>query len=1258
MNAIIEGYFTDLSTRIINRLINKSYSWLTGEIQPYRTELDKIINDSIDIYQQHNPSQPSKKVLFFQSEVLVEELIKYQLGLPVKSEELKNAIENDQRIQIPTDSEITCFLNIFNEQINLSTQLKRLHIEHNYKETTFRMAAQLDNIRQKLDEFFIQTKNTVQSLAITHALAVEWEKELDAIKQLLYQFKSCTALELINKLQERIANHNIKNELLESQILFLKANAISDKDGFGIKKDAAHIYIQAYKLNLNNREYIRHAALGYLALDEHEKAKSIADQLIQQDEFDLTAWVIRMHLADDKENVLNEVPISLLKRKEFKLNAFFVLYQDMEAARVVHHPGSLINIEINTGEPFQVNYTNFKFWLLFSEYLFSKIYYEYPMLTNYAVSDELKASALYHYYRKVLITLIETAKSSEINEELAYVKFKLHYANLIIDGDFAEIHHLAKAFEEIKNKNHVHVLQMVQAYNLLEKKDYQLKSLEIIDRFGSEEHEILALFKAMLLLSIGKQSEAIEGYEKYMLGLDNISTIHLNNLFQFFKLGYRRKSLEALSFLAKLLEKDVFPNKAMKLLLKLFVESLHKFDFVDDTENENLHDEIENNLDPKYPEIREFYLSVLASLKKNERLIHYLRPQIKFESDVKDITLFCEALYFSSGNKLELLQVLRKVRQSLPPVNSLLRIEIDLRQKQHDWIKVIELSETAVASFPGQSQFIKSFFGACIQELAIDKIKQNKDIINGVKFDEQGTLIVYTAFVQAGLFTEAIEILYQSAKIKYHIQSRQAYMSSLVRFPEGTFQQYDVVVRDCYVVYSINGVIETTYISPSTSDDPTQDIFIGKRINEQFTFHDGFMHQTASGQILKITNKYGALLDEIMNQAANPLSGLKFRQFKFEGTTADEMRDSLKKELGALGSMNKQLTQQRLQQYQNGEITFSELVKSNFRNNPVDGYYILTGQSNNVFQTVPSNTPHIPIEEKTRIILDFTAIVLFYELGKEFQLKYPHRFLVSNYIKHKLNHLLDETINEPPEKLSVTITMEAVIPHFYPDDFQEKRIAHFQGLINWVNVNCDFDSVDEKLDLLFQNTGQTATDDNYLHYLVDNKMMSERDNHLLISSDLFFFKTFQNMQRRMSGPENYLAKYFQEINISSYLISKNYVGIQVSKDDLIREFSLFVAGSPNHYLCVVENLKVNRSNANIRNLAEGVLFLKWLYLQPIIHGDLRYRSAEYLLVNLIQGLKERGIGFLLSMFAKHFYLLPEAQDEIFSILNKLTEKNN
>ncbi|HEY5391506.1 MAG TPA: hypothetical protein VIJ57_05290 [Hanamia sp.] len=1258
MTNIIESYVTDLSIRIIDGLIKKGYTWLTGEIQPYRTELSKIINNSVNIFQQGNFSQPSDKVLFFQSEVFVEELIKYQFGLPINMEELKTAIENDQRIQIPTDSEMEYFVNIFMEQINLSPQLERLHIDHNYKKTTFRIATQLDNIRQKLDELIIQTKNTVQTLEIAQALAAEWEKELDAIKQLLYQFKPYTALELINKLQERITNHQIKNELFESQILFLKANAISDKNGFGIKEDAAHIYIQAYKLNPNSKDYLRHAALGYLALEEPEKAKSIADQLILQDEFDLTAWVVRMHLSDNKEKVLNEVPIALLKRKEFKLNAFFILYQDMEAARVVHQPDSLINIEVVTAEPFQINYTNFKFWLLFSEYLFSKIYYEYPMLTNYAVSDELKAASLYQYYRKVLSTLLESVKSNEINDELAYVRFKLHYVNLIIDGDFAEIHHLAKAFEEIKNKNHVHVLQMVQAYNLLEKKEYQLKSIEIIDQFGSEEHEILALFKAMLLLSIGKQNEAIKGYEKYMLGLDAISIIQLNNLLQFFKLGYGQKSTEAIAFLAELMEKDVFPNQAMKLLLKLFVESLHKPDFVDGIQNDNLLKEIEKNLDPKYPEIREFYLSVLSSIKKYERLINYLRPQIKFKSDVKDVILFCEALYYSSGNKLELLQVLRKARQTLPPVNSLLRMEIDLRQKQHDWAKVIELSEIAIVCFPGQPQFIKSFFGACVQALAIDKIKQKKDIINDVKFDEQGTLIIYTSFVQAGLFTEAIEILYQSAKTKYHIQSRQAYMSSLVRFPEGTFQQYDVVVRDCYVVYNINGAIETTYIGSTGSDDPIQQIFIGKKVNERFTFHDEFMYQTTSGQILKITNKYGALLDEIMHQAANPLSGLKFRQFKFDGTTADEMRDSLKKELGALGSMNQQRTEQCLQQYQNAEITFSEIVKSNFRNNPVDGYYILTGPNSNFFQTAPSNIPHIPIEEKTRIILDFTTIVLFYELEKEFRRKYPHRFLVSNYVKHKLSHLLDETVNEPTDKLSVTITMETVIPHFYANDFQEKRIAHFQGLIDWVNLNCDFDSVDEKLDLLFQDNGQTTTDDDYIHYLVDNKIMSERENHLLLSSDLFFFKTFQNMQRRMTGPENYLNKYFQEMSTSAYLISKNYVGIQVSKDDLIREFSLFISGSPNHYMCAIENLKANRSNGNIRNIAEGVLFMKWLYLQSIINTDLRYRSAEYLLVNLLQGLNERGIGFLLSMFTKHFYLLPDAQNEIFSILSRLTEKAN
>nr|WP_144916164.1 hypothetical protein [Mucilaginibacter frigoritolerans] len=234
----------------------------------------------------------------------------------------------------------------------------------------------------------------------------------------------------------------------------------------------------------------------------------------------------------------------------------------------------------------------------------------------------------------------------------------------------------------------------------------------------------------------------------------------------------------------------------------------------------------------------------------------------------------------------------------------------------------------------------------------------------------------------------------------------------------------------------------------------------------------------------------------------------------------------------------------------------------------------------------------------------------------------------------------------------MSITLEAVVPHFFPPDYKEKRSAHLRGMISWVEENCIADNVDEKLDLVVNNKELKNDDDDYLHYLVDNRLLSTRQDHLLVTSDLFYLKVFGG-QKRVIGPEPYLLKFFPGFDATTYLISKNYVGLKITKEHLITEFSAFIAGRPNKYICAVENLKVNRSGADLRNLSEGIMFLKWLYLQPLIITDSRYRSAHYLLNNLLQGLSGRGFGLVINIISKQFALLPAAEAEILTIINEI-----
>ncbi|WP_144916162.1 tetratricopeptide repeat protein [Mucilaginibacter frigoritolerans] len=978
MNTIEEAYLTDLAIRTINGLARKGYNWLTGDLKPYQAELNKVINTSIDLYKQQYSVSETDKILFVDAQIFIGELVNYQVGLSLDEAKLRNAIAGDSRIQLPSDIDITNFLNIFNDQLAASGKLKRLYIEDNYKEITFQVASGMESLHQKLDELISQTQQNVSGLEIEHALAAEWAQELDAIKKLLYQFKPFTAAELISRLQNRIAARNIKNDLLESQLTFLLASAASDKENFAVTRNAAPLFIKAYRLSPNNIEYKRLAALGYMAMQEPDRALALAEEILAVDEFDIAGWSVRLHYAEDPFTFLDKVPISLLAKKEFKLNAFFTLAKDVENMRCVFLPGSPVRIDIMDGELPQLTYSNFKFWLRYSDYLFARIYFEFPMVTNYAASEELKGARIYHHYFKLMGMLTAILDNSELGNEQAYVRFRYHYARLILTGDQSEIHQLARIYDQIDEKDHIQVIQLVQAYQLIETDEYRDRALEIIDSFGADKHEMTALFKTVILFNSGRREEAVEHYEHYILGLSAISTILLNNLLQFFSMGYRNNAKGALSFLQTILETGIFPNNEMKALLELYVSSIYAADQGDRPAAEVKLDLIEAGLDPRYPEIKEFYLRTLRSLKAYGRIIQFLRPEPGKSVDSNDLFTYCEALYFSEGNKLELLQVLKKARLTLPPNPMLLRLEIELRQKQHDWKKVLELAEYAIKQLKPHEDFITAFFHACLNELAVEKILAYKHIIDGIRFNERGNLVIFSAFSQAGLHTEAIEILFTSAQGKSNIASRQAFIGSTLRLSDKVFRVYEEVLLGSFVTFKISGEIYKVFIDPAKLDDPLIKPFLGKKTGEHFQIYGDFMQETTFIHVVRITDKYLDLYDEILKQASNPVSGLKLKQFQFEGTTAEEMKATLQKQMGAVGTIDKQFRDQNLERYNEGQITFTEVIKSNFETNSPDAYYFLTGEHQTFFQTVPQTIPHEPITQSTAFVIDFTGVTLFY----------------------------------------------------------------------------------------------------------------------------------------------------------------------------------------------------------------------------------------------------------------------------------------
>ncbi|HET7115877.1 MAG TPA: hypothetical protein VFI29_05275 [Hanamia sp.] len=1044
---------------------------------------------------------------------------------------------------------------------------------------------------------------------------------------------------------------------LFAKLYYMEAKCLEQMEGSDQSKEEALLLIKAYRFNKGNEEYKGNAALGYFLIGDKETANELAEELLLDDKFNIISWIIKCFLKEDNFKYALEITPNIVKSDRFfKTQLFHWLFHNKYIQKIEEFEDLDLGFEINIAEKPTINYLNRHYSLLKAQYLLSK-YYEKQKLFNSALYlPSAKEDQEYVYANSILKEILQLIKGSEIEKNHNYYAFHYYCSCLILDEDTKHVLEMEEAFHQLVFKSTDTIIRMAQAYNNLNEDSATKKAIKILEEITEEGNEVIWLFKLINCSIIKDQKKVEEYFTKYIDFYSSVDRNFVLNIISFIRKGQMVFTQIMQEKLQEIIQSKSFDNDFLKQVFQIAVYVSFGIGF-DSDESFYQHLRItEANIDSADKELSINVAFGFAQIGRWNEALNFLKGKFNFDAPSDSYKLYCKILYKVEGHKPELFDLLEKWRKNFYIDYELLEMELYFAELQKNWKKVVEISKIGVEAFPGSEKFICSLFLGMYEEIDIQGIRDNSKLAEGIDFKEENYgLNITMTLLRAGLKEQALELIYKQGSNKRNIKTRQSYVTLSIQFPQELLIDYEVAEIGTHVKYMVDKKKYIIAITEENKEGLIQSILLGKKVGELFSFKKPIVGIVESGVIMRVCNKYLALFEEILIDAENPLSGLDIHVMDFNEDTIESINKTFIENFGIHGTLEKERIEEEFEKYYSGIISFTDITNSVFKRNFIDAYFTLADKNGKLFKGIsPALSSGVLIVKNTKFVLDFTSVCLFSELSKDLNLVFGQKFIISILLKDTVIRKLEEEKSSPKTELSLSITMSSVKPIFYREDFQEKRIEHFQFLLDWINKNCEVVDVPERFNLIM-GLKENLKGDLFLQLLIENKLLSEKENHILLTNDFIYYHRFHCSFNVVISPLHFLNKYHGEKNkeIISFLLFRNYIGININAEVLNEELFKWLSGKENRFSICLENLRYNWNPYN-SHVTESMKFIKSLYLSSFLNNSTREQIVITIFSNLIIGLPIRLLKLIPQLVMREFRLLPIQLEKILQIFSQVS----
>ncbi|MBC74230.1 MAG: hypothetical protein CMH47_18575 [Muricauda sp.] len=1086
----------------------------------------------------------------------------------------------------------------------------------------------------------------------------EYKQQLKSIEQLINDFKPRTALKLLEEIELRITENGINDNLIQSKILFLKATCKSELFDYPIQV-TANEFIQSYLLAKDDKRLKEKACVEYLNLDDEKKSLELVDEILRIDEYNLNAWYVKIITSQNLKSAIREVPKVIFENYDFKLNiAYWVLgVAKREFAEEWERLGLKVSVDVEKYK--KLTFQNKHAWIVALDLFINKIFNDFPIRyvagKNFVFQDEdIIDDAI-----KFLENFIAPLEESEIQESIYHQKFFYNYFQYYSTKEGRFLDELETIYSKLPKLNWFYTMTYCQAIN--HNGNFQ-KSIQVIQEYedkGGEKISELFLFKTSLLFLSGKRDGIPQFFDEYLNTVNiidepvgfNILNAFLNPISSFTSEQEFKKILDSVF-------KKNFKSEDLKNLFQITCE----IRYTKDINEHELFDKL-----TKLSKVKELDQNYKDLLAENFQNIGRTEEAVKFIGTYLDKTKVSPSLRFyivlleklltknkESGRGIykELLDLLSFYRlNSKEPDEHLLGIEHNLNLAKNDWENLKEIDIILFQSFPNNELYLL-FYLLCLEKLnLLEELKEVSETIP-TNFENVSVGIqVSKLLLRNKVYKEkGAQIMYNLAIDPSNTEARKLFFGIAHLFNADFFRQFEFVEKGVWVKYSINsGVVEEVKITKVTG---IQKELLGRKVGDKFSIEQPLTGNINVIEVLNIYNDALKLNYDIQKEAQNPMNDLGFAALQFPEKIED-FEDFLVKQFGPKQSQENAIREKHLNDYYNYRIGFTEVSRSVF-NNPVEAYLALTHERDKKFTTIPLLiTP--TILEETEFTLDFTSLLLFYQLEQNLDFNFKIKFKISYLIKDWVKLLLVEEKSSRGPFASLNIDTKGIKRYLVPEDYKDNRINFFESVLNWIEENCVVDLVEEKLDIAYQLEDNMDEADLTMKLMVDNMHFALRENNHLITSDstLYLFQAKSKLKNNIISPEKFLLHFHAtkcDTEFYRFLLKTNYIGVDINLDTLKNEFFALLSGNENYYGKCLENLSYSvHNNPEVINVTSK--FLKGLYLMESVTIENKNLHSFELFKSTFYSMPESLIRVYRNRIVREFTLLGNYYDEVLKMFD-------
>lgn len=561
-----------------------------------------------------------------------------------------------------------------------------------------------------------------------------------------------------------------------------------------------------------------------------------------------------------------------------------------------------------------------------------------------------------------------------------------------------------------------------------------------------------------------------------------------------------------------------------------------------------------------------------------------------FEVENIEHSRYIETLIASHHDDTALLSRLEHWRKSrFTPHHIFFHREIELLTLVPDWEQIGYVAEEGSKYFPHIISF--ALYKIWSLEQSRGDIRPHLTPFFGKEgLPEDFILMLAQTAFRVGLTHEAIELLFPYALNRSeYINARQMYFHIFsTSVEEVVYEEMDTVKEDCWTWLHSSENKQWVRVTPQTSRTGLSASLIGKTVGDTIEEHRAMGNRIVLHTIAAVEDKYRRLYHDIREEITENKAGYSLESIILPETNVENINKILVEQFGEQGEELEAIKDNLLESYDRQRVSFTKVVRA-CGDDPVSAYYWLTGYWGKGFMILPKrvygNLAISSLPPDTIFVLDFTSVLLFFELSKNQGVVFPQKFLVSPFLVEILKLELCRIERQKSPEMSLHVTRQGVKIFPYPENYRETQLDFYHNLLVWIDENCIAQPNRYKLKLFgeaLHNIPQKANDlmkDAWQRYALDTMLLTDMPGPpaVLISDDILFFSFFQGRKKLISS-ELYLNGIFQsnyENEILPSLLKRRYRNLTVTETLLENEFQKFLKEEDSLYIACINNIKGN-----------------------------------------------------------------------------------